>query len=86
MLHKVFAVYDSKIESYLPPFFTQSKGAALRAFTEAVNDPSHNFHKYASDFTLFELGSFDDQICQFDLLAAKVSIGTALEFKDVVNS
>lgn len=60
MIYKVFGIYDAKCEAYLPPFFMKSKGEALRALSSHVGDSSHNFSKYASDFTLFELGEFSD--------------------------
>ena len=50
----------------------KSKGEAIRAITAHVNDPEHNFCKYAEDFTLFELGSWDDSNCIFDLLKTPI--------------
>lgn len=83
MLVKVFGIYDSKAEAYLPPFFMKSKGEAIRAITAHVSDPQHNFCKYAEDFTLFELGSWDDSTGVFTLLNAPHSLGVLLEFKRV---
>ena len=87
MIVKVFGIYDSKAEAYLPPFFMKSKGEAIRAITAHVNDSQHNFCKYAEDFTLFELGSWDDSNCVFDLLKTPYSLGVLIEFrKDDQNS
>lgn len=80
---KMFSVYDSKTQAYLPPIYLQSAGAAIRALETAANDPSHEFSKYASDFTMFEIGSFDDESGTVSMLNAKISLGTALEFKKV---
>lgn len=80
MLMKVFSIYDSKVEAYMKPFFDQTKGSAIRAVTEAVNDSSTTFSKYPADFTLFELGTYDDSSAQFDLYSSPVSIGVLLEF------
>ncbi|QXP08349.1 MAG: nonstructural protein [Arizlama microvirus] len=80
MIQKIFTVYDSKVEAYLQPFFLPSKGAALRAITDVANDPSHMFGKHPEDYVLFELGTFDDQDCKFDLYAAPISMGVVLEF------
>ena len=52
MIHKIFSVYDSKVEAYLQPFFMQTRGAAVRAITELVADPKHQFGKYPMDYTL----------------------------------
>lgn len=83
MIVKLFAIYDSKAEAYLPPFFMKSKGEAIRALSNHVNDPQHNFNKYAADFTLFELGSWDDSTAKFDLLNTPHSLGVLIEFKAI---
>ena len=71
---KCFTVYDSKAEAFLQPFFMQSKGAAIRGFTELVNDKNHSFGKYPGDYTLFELGSFDEQTGKFVPLVSLESL------------
>lgn len=78
---KVFAVYDSKVEAFLQPFIMQTKGQAVRAFTDSCNDPQSNFWKHPEDFTLFELGSWDEVSGAYTNLTAKVAIGGALEFR-----
>lgn len=59
---KIFVVFDSKSEGYGIPFFQRTTGEALRGFTEAVNDPQKQsaVAKYPQDFTLFELGEYDE--------------------------
>lgn len=81
MIHKVFSVYDSKVEAYLQPFFMQTRGAAVRAITELVGDSKHQFGKYPMDYTLFELGSYDDSNSKFDLHLTPHSLGLLQEFK-----
>ncbi len=56
----LFSVYDSKTSAYMTPFFMQTKPAAIRALTDAANDPEHGFNKHAEDYSLFYLGEFDD--------------------------
>lgn len=80
MIHKVYTVYDSKAEAYLRPFFARSRGEALRMFEDTVNDPNSMFLRHASDFTLFEIGEWDDVDGGFSVYEAKVSLGVALEF------
>jgi len=76
---KVFAVYDSAVGAYLQPFFMQSKGQAIRAWQDTINDPKTQFNAHPSDFTLFELGEYDDSNGTFENLHTKLSLGTALE-------
>lgn len=81
MIVKVFCIYDSKAEAYLPPFFMKSKGEAIRALTNHVNDEQHNFCKYAHDFSLFDCGTWDDATGKFDLLNTPHSILVLHELK-----
>lgn len=78
---KIFTVYDSKTQAYLPPFFTRSTGEALRMFETAANNQDHQFCQYSSDYTLFEIGSYDDLTAQITMLESKISLGTAIEYK-----
>jgi len=59
-MQAIFSVHDSKAQAYLPPFYMRTKGEALRAFETTVKDTNTQFNKYPSDYTLVELGSFDE--------------------------
>lgn len=63
---EIFAVYDSAAQAFLQPFFAPAKGSALRMLTDAVNDEKHEFSKHAADYTVFYLGSWDDNSGVFD--------------------
>jgi hypothetical protein len=78
---KMFVIYDSKIEAYLPPMFFKATGEALREFSDAVNKVDTPFHKHAPDFTLFEVGEYDDKTCSLKLYDAKINRGLALDFR-----
>lgn len=78
---KIYSVYDSKVEAYLRPFFCRSKGEALRSFIDAVSDAQSPFFKYPGDFTLFEIGEFDDLSGRIKAHLALINLGNALEFK-----
>ncbi|UDN67785.1 nonstructural protein [robinz microvirus RP_117] len=62
---QMFAVYDSAVTAYMPPFFTRSKGEALRSFSDACNSKDSNFNKYAADYTLYFVGEYDDVTANF---------------------
>lgn len=78
---KIYSVYDSKVEAYLQPFFLRSRGEALRAFQEVCSDPKSKFFKHGGDYTLFEIGEYDEISGLIESFKAKVSLGTALEFQ-----
>ena len=79
MKHKIFSVYDSKAKAYLPPFFLHEEGMAIRGFTTAVNDKSHAFGQYPADYTLFNIGAFDDATAQI-IHQDPISLGNGIEF------
>lgn len=59
-MRKVFTIWDEKVGAYLDPMVAVNKGEALRIMTEVVSNPDHKFNKYAQDFTLFEIGEYDE--------------------------
>lgn len=61
MILKVFSVYDAKIKSFMRPFVDQHTGSALRSFEEACKEPTSPFSKFASDFVLHEIATFNDE-------------------------
>ncbi|AXH73039.1 MAG: nonstructural protein [Microviridae sp.] len=80
----VYAVLDQGVGAFLPPLFMRSKGEALRSFTEAVNDPKSNFHRYAHDFHLMYLGEWDDNSGAFDAsVPVRIISGNEVLISDV---
>lgn len=77
----VYTVYDSKAEIYIQPFCLQTRGEAIRSWDDVVNDPKTQYYKHPSDFTLFELGTYDTLTSKYNLLDAKIPIGSGNEFK-----
>lgn len=80
MLHKMFSIYDTKVEAYLQPIFLPTIAAAIRAVTDTVNDPNHHFNKHPEDYVLFDLGQFSDTDCTFQHHDAPKSLGVLIEF------
>lgn len=80
MILKVYVVFDSKTEAFGQPFFMKNKGEAVRGFTEVCNDTSSTIGKYPHDFSLFELGQFDDSSAKFTCHSTPISLGLALEY------
>lgn len=60
MIQNIYSVRDSAVEAFLQPFFSPTHASAIRALTEAVNDPKHDFHKNAKYYALYHIGGFDD--------------------------
>lgn len=61
MLWQMGALYDTKARAYRPPFFVAHMDVALRSIREAVNNPEHELSRFAPDFLVHHLGTFDDE-------------------------
>lgn len=58
---KMFSIRDIKGEIFHPPFFKPSHGEAERVFLELQKDEKSTISKYPEDFSLWYLGTYDDQ-------------------------
>lgn len=81
MISHFFSVYDSKVEVFMAPWNAVNKGQAIRTFSDLVNDSNHPWSKHIEDYSLFELGTFDDSCAKFELLKAPERVALAIELK-----
>lgn len=81
MENKLYAVYDSKSETYNGVHTHRTRGEAIRTFTDACNDPETMLYKHPEDYTLFEVGGFNIDNGCITALEAKIPVGSALDFK-----
>lgn len=79
MIKKLFSVYDSKSGVYSAPFMEHSNASGIRAFETGCKDKNTMMFSYPQDYTLFELGTFDDQTAKYELLATPKSLVMAQE-------
>ena len=80
MKHHIFTIFDAAAEAYLPPFILHAEGMAIRAFTDCINDPNHQFSKHPKDYNLFTVGEFDDQKGLITPLQVQKPLGNGLSF------
>ena len=52
---------------------------ATRTFTDCVNSAKHQFGEHPGDYTLFELGFFDDATAVFDPHSGPVKVANGIE-------
>ena len=79
---KIFCVYDSKAEAFHSPFLRAYTADAIREWSDlanGVNDKNSPVCRFASDFTLFEIGVFNQRDGSITMYESKRSLGTALE-------
>lgn len=81
MILEVAAIYDQKARAFLPPIFVAHLDVALRAVSNAANDPSHIIGRNPEDFILFHLGTWSDENSVFTLLGVPVHLAVASKFK-----
>lgn len=55
----VYSILDSAVESFNQPFYARSRAEAVRMFREACKTDK-SFIANPRDYTLFEVGGFDD--------------------------
>lgn len=79
MKHKMFSIFDVKAAAYLPPFVLPELAMAVRVFGDMVNSDSHAFGRHPGDYTLFEIGAFDDAVCVILCLPAAAKVVNGLE-------
>lgn len=64
----VLSVRDVVADTFGRPFFAPNEASGVRSVRSEVNNPqSGTLHTNPDDFELYSLGSFDDQLCQFEL-------------------
>lgn len=80
MIQKLFAVYDSKALCFTAPYTAVNREVGLRVFYAAVNHQGSQMFAHPEDFTLFEVGEWDDET---GVLTPKqhASLGLASSFK-----
>lgn len=78
-MFKVFTVYDSAADYYSPPFYTRTRGEAVRAVALVLRDPEHVFSRHTSDYSLWCLGTWDDQAGEIVMNKERVCALNTLE-------
>lgn len=74
----VYSVYDEKAKAYITPFFMHNDDMAIRIFTECAMSADHQFGRFPADYSLWRLGSWEDQKAVFTA-ERKVPVITGLE-------
>lgn len=82
MITQVMAAFDKKARTYLTPFFVAHTDVGVRALANSVNSNADAaVCKNPEDFSLWLLGTFDDDTGHFNLTASPVHVCEALALK-----
>lgn len=79
MILRIYAIYDSAAAVYMRPFYCTTDKEAQRAFADLAKDSTHSVGRHPNDYTLFKLGTYDDNTGMF-LTSPPESMGNALEY------
>lgn len=80
---KIFSLFDSKAGAFTPPFFAASAGVAIRMTINAGSDPNTDLHRHGADFTLMEIGEWDELTGVIMPLEVKINLGTVLQLLSI---
>lgn len=78
---KIYTIFDAKAEFYNTPFFARTNAEAMRMFQQMISDrnPNNMASTHPEDFTLFEIGSFDELIGSVERIDKK-SLANGVDF------
>lgn len=81
MIYTIVSVRDIVGNVFAVPNYVQSKGSAIRAFSDEVNraDQNNQFYKHPSDYELYALGYYDDANATYQLLSLPEMLSLASE-------
>jgi len=79
MIQHAFSIFDTAAGVYSPPFFQITKGLAIRIFTDTAKDQKNSIGLHPNDYTLFSIGTFDDNTGLFTSLETPIPIIKANE-------
>ena len=66
MIIQFYAIYDQKSGAYSQPLAYRDNDVAVRAFSDLMHDPRHNYHLNPEDYAFFHIGEYDDNNANFD--------------------
>lgn len=75
----MFSIYDVKVDAYADPFLARSSEEAKRMVIMAAKGGDNNLSTWPGDFTLFEVGSWDQDHGQPLPLQTPHNHGTVLQ-------
>lgn len=82
MLTNIFTVYDNAAARFLEPFHAPTIEYALRQFRQTVNTPDHLFSRFPEDYTLFHVGSMNQETGVLTAFDAPRNLGVGITFLD----
>lgn len=61
MIHRMYAIFDSKLGAFLRPFFMANDRVAIRTFVDACSNGDSEIAKNPEDYSLFYFGWWNQE-------------------------
>lgn len=81
----VCSVYDNAVKAFSRPMFVRAKGEAMRSFIDECGNPKSELAKHPSDYSLYLLGTFDEESGVFENSSPAELLLNAREFAPEVS-
>ena len=83
MILNVYSIFDQAANAFIQPFFLQTDGLAIRAFSGNVNSKEpNNISENPEQFTLIKIATFDDSTGHMTPLEQHETIAKALTLQE----
>jgi hypothetical protein len=74
----VYTIFDSKSLIFNTPFFAVADGAAKRMVADLAADLSTTVGRHPTDYILYRLATYDDNLALFDLLPIREHVADVI--------
>lgn len=78
MILRAYSIFDTKALNYHAPFFMNTNGQAVRAFSDLANDLNTTVGRHPADYILYCVGTFDDATAELTALAPREHVIDAI--------
>lgn len=80
MISYLYVVHDKAANSFTKPIAVPTERDAIAGFKAVAAQPDHNFNKFPADFTLFEIGQYNESNGELRTYSEKKLIINAASF------
>lgn len=64
MIKNIYSMYDTAVKAYMQPIFADATGGLIRELTDLLKNQDHAFTKHPEDYTLFQIGTYDEKTAE----------------------
>lgn len=79
-MKEIYVIRDQASQTFATPWFSLTLGTAMREFESGVTQPGTAYYDYPEHFSLYRLGTYEEESAQMDLYQEPEFIAKAVEF------